>query len=53
MEVLLLATAVSIPVLGWFWVKELMNKDQEIVEWQRAYAELATELELVRLGVSK
>lgn len=54
MEVTILVIAmvlvVAMVVLG---LTEIMRKDKELVEWQRAYAEIATELELVRLGVSK
>ena len=35
------------------YINEMMKKDNEIVMWQRAYTELATELELTKLGVMK
>lgn len=34
-------------------VNTLMKKDNEILMWQKAYTELATELELTKLGVMK
>jgi len=35
------------------YVNEMMKKDNEILMWQKAYTELATELELTKLGVMK
>lgn len=50
---IIVALLVLIPTTIVLFVSELMKKDNEIIMWQREYAELATELELVRLGVSK
>ena len=35
------------------YINEMMKKDSEILMWQKAYTELATELELTKLGVMK
>ena len=35
------------------YINEMMKKDNEILMWQKAYTELATELELTKLGVMK
>lgn len=34
-------------------ISEMMKKDETILMWQKAYAELATENELRKLGVMK
>jgi hypothetical protein len=54
METLIMVMAlVYIPASLWYFVNQLMIKDSEIIKWQQEYVDLATELELVRLGVSK
>ena len=35
------------------YINEMMKKDNEILAWQKAYTELATENELRKLGVMK
>jgi hypothetical protein len=35
------------------YVQQMMKMDNEILMWQKAYTELATELELTKLGVMK
>ena len=52
---LLLIALIAIAGFGlvFAYINEMMKKDNEIVMWQRAYAELATELELTKLGVMK
>lgn len=54
MEFLLIAiTAVALFGSLFAFVNELMKKDETILMWQKAYAELATENELRKLGVMK
>jgi hypothetical protein len=51
--VIILMALVYIPASIWYFVSQMMIKDSEIIKWQQEYVDLATELELVRLGVSK
>ena len=54
MEILLLLiTGILVIAVPAFFVSELMKKDNEILKWQLAYGELATENELRKLGVMK
>lgn len=54
MEFLLIAIALGAITLSAFaLVNEMMKKDETILMWQNAYAELATENELRKLGVMK
>jgi hypothetical protein len=50
---LIVIVAIGLFSIPFFFVNELMKKDETILAWQKAYTELATENELRKLGVMK